>query len=68
MQATHDILEGSVKIGEKEAVKLAALQYCLQPLTAKLLAQMCILVFFLCTQPIISLTGPRYSQAFATKS
>jgi hypothetical protein len=41
-QATHDILEGLAKVDEKEAVKLAALQYCLQPLTAKLLTEMCI--------------------------
>ena len=43
LQATHDILEGLAKVEEKEAVKLAALQYCLQPLTAKLLTEMCIL-------------------------
>lgn len=41
-QASHDILEGLFKVDVKEAVKLAALQYCLQPLTAKMLVQMCI--------------------------
>jgi len=39
-QATYEILEGIIRVDEKEAVKLAALQYCLQPLTAKLLTQM----------------------------
>ena len=39
MQIAYEILEGVMKVTEKDAVRLAALQYCLQPLTAKMLTQ-----------------------------
>lgn len=43
-QVSSDLFEGLLLVGEKDAIRLAAMRYLLHPLAAKDVAQLCIFI------------------------